>query len=363
MVKYPFRNLVFQGGGAKALAYHGALRVLEDEGILLQIERVAGASAGAALAALLSMRLDVNEIVNIYKTFNADRLAVTQSGRIPDRSSTPNVLRRELERIQNSFSSVTRLATKFGWYSSEYSYQWMQDIVARFGRGNGMATFAQFREWGFRDLYIVVTNMTSHTTEVFSADSSPNVSVVDAILMSQALPIFFEALQFDGQRFGQGDFYADGGILINYPLQIFDERPFAWRNRWFVNGVNWETVGCRLHTAEDCPKRSGSITNLLTYVQNVFEALVETQAVAYQLSKTAQRRSIDISDCCVRSTDWDVRPQADDERYLKLVLAGKSAAVNYLDNYKPPVIKPLLPFSWYLDRWWRSFSRRARSRE
>ncbi|UCC50619.1 MAG: patatin-like phospholipase family protein, partial [Anaerolineaceae bacterium] len=109
MVKYPFRNLVFQGGGAKALAYHGALRVLEDEGILLQIERVAGTSAGAALAALLSMRLDVNEIVNIYKTYNADRLAVTRSGWIPDRSSTPNVLRRELERIQNSFSSVTRL--------------------------------------------------------------------------------------------------------------------------------------------------------------------------------------------------------------------------------------------------------------
>ncbi len=363
MVKYPFRNLVFQGGGAKALAYHGALRVLQDEGILLQIERVAGASAGAALAALLSMRLDVDEIVKVYKTFDIEQLAATKLGRIPDSNSAPSILRRELERIQNSFASVTRLASKFGWYSSAYSYQWMQDIVATYGRGDGKATFGQFREWGFRDLYIVVTNLTTHTTEMFSADTSPHVSVVDALLMSQALPIFFEALRFDGQQFGQGDFHADGGILTNYPLELFDEHPFAWRNRWFVNGVNWETLGCRLHTPEDCPKRSGPITNLLTYVQNIFEALVETQAVAYQLSKTAHRRTIDISDCCVRSTDWDVRPYADDERYLKLISAGKLATVDFLENYRPPVIKPLLPFSWYLDRWWRSINRRSKSRE
>ncbi len=363
MVRYPFRNLVFQGGGVKALAYHGALRVLENEGILTQIERVAGVSAGASVAALLSMRLDVDEIVEVYKTFDIDRVTNARSGSMPARSSTPGFLRRELERIQNSFASVTRLAGRFGWYSSEYSYQWLQDTVANYGRGDGKATFAQFRQWGFRDLYIIVTNMTTHTPEVFSADTTPHVAVVDALLMSQALPVFFEALQFDGQNFGQGDFYADGGILINYPLQIFDERPFAWRNRWFVNGVNWETLGCRLHTPEDCPKRSAQITNLLTYIQNVLEAVIETQAASYQLSKSAQRRTIDMSDCCVRSTEWDVRPFLHDDRYRRLVQAGEAAALHYLDDYKPPVIKPLLPFSWYLDRWWRSLIKQVNRRD
>ena len=176
-------------------------------------------------------------------------------------------------------------------------------------------------------------------------------------------PVFFEALQFDGQEFGQGDFYSDGGILINYPLQIFDERPFAWRNRWFVNGVNWETLGCRMYTPDDCPKRSGQITNLLTYIQNVMEAVIETQAATYQLSKSAPRRTVDISDCCVRSTDWDVRPDPQDERYRRLVRAGEMAALHYLDDYKPPVIKPLLPFSWYLDRWWRSFTKPLNSHD
>jgi NTE family protein len=363
MVRYPFRNLVFQGGGTKALAYHGALRVLENEGILTQIERVAGVSAGAALAALLSMRLDVDEIVEVYQTFDFDQIATARVGFMPDRTSTPGFLRRELERIQNSFASVNRLASKFGWYSSEYSYQWLQDTIAKYCRGDGKATFTQFRQWDFRDLYIVVTNLTAHTSEVFSADTTPHVAVVDALLMSQALPMFFEALQFDGQEFGQGDFYSDGGILINYPLQIFDERPFAWRNRWFVNGVNWETLGCRLYTPVDCPKRSGQITNLLTYSQNVMEAVIETQAAAYQLSKSAQRRTVNISDCCVRSTDWDVQPDLQDERYRHLVHAGEMAALHYLDEYKPPVIKPLLPFSWYLDRWWRSLTKHLKTLE
>ena len=156
---------------------------------------------------------------------------------------------------------------------------------------------------------------------------------------------------------GHGDYYLDGGLLVNYPLQLFDERPFARNNRWFVNGVNWETIGCRTHTPKDCPPRSGAVSNLLSYSQNVFEVLIEAQAAAYRLDKPAQRRSIDISDCGVRTTDWDIRPQMDDERYLRLVSAGEKAATAYLENYIPPVIKPLLPFSWYLDRRWRSFTK------
>lgn len=354
MVRFPFRNLVFQGGGVKASAYHGALRVLEYGDVLPQIERVGGASAGAALAALLSMRLSVDEIVKVYSSYDIDQIAVRRAGEMPRSGNSHGFLRRELERIQQSFASVTRLATRFGWYSSDYSYEWMQGIVAKYGRGNGMATFADFRAWGFRDLYVVATNLTTRTTEIFSADSTPHVAVVDALLMTQALPLVFEALQFDGKRLGQGEFYSDGGILVNYPLQIFDERPFAARNRWFVNGVNWETLGCRLYTPADCPRRKRPITSLLSFAQNLVEALVEAQTITYETSKSAQRRTINISDCCVRTTDWDIWAVPQDGRYLRLVKAGERAARDYLMNYKPPLIKPLLPFAWYLDRWWRS---------
>lgn len=68
ITKYPFKNLVFQGGGIKAFAYHGVLLVLEEQNILSQIERVAGTSAGATLATFLSFRLNVQEILDLYRS-------------------------------------------------------------------------------------------------------------------------------------------------------------------------------------------------------------------------------------------------------------------------------------------------------
>ena len=51
---YRFRNLVFEGGGVKGVAYVGALNELHKRGILDSIERVGGTSAGAINAVLLS---------------------------------------------------------------------------------------------------------------------------------------------------------------------------------------------------------------------------------------------------------------------------------------------------------------------
>ena len=47
MMSYCFKNLVFEGGGAKGIAYLGAMEVLEKKDILKNIERIGGASAGA----------------------------------------------------------------------------------------------------------------------------------------------------------------------------------------------------------------------------------------------------------------------------------------------------------------------------
>ncbi len=63
-----FRNLVFEGGGVKGIAYAGAIQVLEKQNILEDIRRVAGASAGAITAALLSAGAssrDIEEIVGL----------------------------------------------------------------------------------------------------------------------------------------------------------------------------------------------------------------------------------------------------------------------------------------------------------
>jgi predicted acylesterase/phospholipase RssA len=51
-----FRNLIFEGGGVKGIAYVGAMQILQDRGILPEIRRVGGTSAGA-INALIFARL------------------------------------------------------------------------------------------------------------------------------------------------------------------------------------------------------------------------------------------------------------------------------------------------------------------
>ena len=69
---YHFRNLIFEGGGVKGIAYVGALRQLQQRGVLEKIQRVGGTSAGAINAVLLSTghTLDETEKVLSNLDFN-----------------------------------------------------------------------------------------------------------------------------------------------------------------------------------------------------------------------------------------------------------------------------------------------------
>ena len=54
-----FRNLIFEGGGVKGIAYVGAMQVLEQRDILKDIRRAGGTSAGAINALLFALGFDI----------------------------------------------------------------------------------------------------------------------------------------------------------------------------------------------------------------------------------------------------------------------------------------------------------------
>ena len=231
-----YRNLVFKGGGVRGIAYMGALEVLDEYRIVENIERVAGTSAGAIAAAMVAMRLPIPETRDLFNSLELSK--IPQSITSPGRRIFPLLAEQE---------NTRRFITKYGWYSSEYFYKWLMEVIDCQCDGNGRATFAEFQERGFRDLYIVAANLSRQRAEVFSAFHTPNVAVADAVRMSMSIPIFFEALRFDGKSFGDGDYYVDGGLFDNFPMHIFDQPDLAGRNWSFREGINWETLGLCLH--------------------------------------------------------------------------------------------------------------------
>lgn len=335
--KYPFKNLAFQGGGTKTYAYHGALMALEKHGILDQIERVVGTSAGAMLAAVVSFRLGIAETMAIYAGMDFSRMPGTA---VPRNEEHLNMVQRLVEpgwnKVIGNVDAVNRLIRKFGWYDNSYAYEWMAGTIADNCGGNGRATFADFRSRGFRDLHVVAANITTHEMTVFCAAKTPDVAVVDALLMSQTVPLYFEALQFNGREFGSGDYYADGGIVNNYPIHIFDDPDFAQGNRWFIQGTNWETLGLRLYTPADCPDPRPGINNIITYVGHMFEALFDAQEVAFNSNRIDQLRTINISNCCVSTLDLAVRPIPGNAKYDELFTTGHETTAAYLADYQRP---------------------------
>lgn len=312
--KHLYRNLVFKGGGVRAIAYMGALDVLDQLGIVDGIQRVAGTSAGAIAATLVSLRLSIPETRALASTLD------------PTKVGKPMTSERPL-RFWESLDSESyfRLLRHYGWHSSQYVYEWVQGTVAEQCGGDGRATFADFRERGFRDVYIVASNVSRHQAEVFSAAHTPHVAVADAVRMSISIPIFFEALRFDGQAFGDGDYYVDGGLYDNFPMHLFDRAELAERSWAYRDGVNWETLGLFLFPMrlrnQDTPERPETVWKFLTLMlRNVYYA---QQASNYQTNPVDKHRTIEISDCGIAPVELDVK--RDSEKYRQLYASGQQA--------------------------------------
>lgn len=370
--EYPFRNLVFQGGGMKMFAYHGALQVLEEAGILEGIERVAGASSGSLTAMLVSLRLPVAETIGLFQQFDYSRIPEANGSSIdenpdegdPGHRAVPSSADAEtapapasdegqagspedsrplweqlttgewaqnFQDVVGNVKAVMRLVNQHGWYANRNLYRWIGDVIAD-QVGDRRATFRDFQRQGRRDLYVIATNLSHQRAEVFSVDTTPDVAVADALLLSQSIPLFFEAPRFDGRQLGRGDYYTDGGVLDNFPLQLFDEPRHVYARANFVDGINHETLGCRLFTPRDC-QEPAEIRTLVDFVVNLFLTMNAAEDIAYASNPTAQQRTVEISNCCVESTDFDLRPHPDDPRYRELVEAGRSAMRRYLADY------------------------------
>ena len=90
---YHFKNLVFEGGGVKGIAYIGAMQVLEDEGVLPAVERVGGTSAGAINATLFALGFSIAEQRTILNRLNFKNFMDDNFGVIRDAESASQQVR------------------------------------------------------------------------------------------------------------------------------------------------------------------------------------------------------------------------------------------------------------------------------
>jgi NTE family protein len=192
---YHFRNLVFEGGGMKGVAYAGALQALGRRGILRNIVRVGGTSAGAINACLFALGFSNSETRSLLNDLDFNNFLDDDWGVLRD---------------------TQRLIERFGWYRGDYFHSWIGERVAE-KLGDRRATLANLTEAGLPELHLYGTNLSTGFGEVYSADNRPSMRIADAVRISMSVPLFFAAWRNERE-----DVLVDGGVLNNYPIKLFD---------------------------------------------------------------------------------------------------------------------------------------------
>lgn len=295
-------NLVLEGGGVKGMAYPGALQVLEANGVLPKIDKVAGTSAGSIAAALIALGYSPLEMQALMLDLDFQQF---EDG--------------------SSLGGPGRFFRRFGWFKGDYFLDWMQCRV-KDKTGNPDATFADLHEdrSRFRDLFVVSSDLSRRRSKVFSHATSPDLPVAQAVRASMSIPLFFEAFYIDDKLFGETgqrqDLFVDGGVFDNYPIELFDQK-----------GVNPRTLGLFLSNLEAPTNPDYRIDSFPEYARNLFEALLSVQVNAFNNNPDDQKRTIVIDNLGVRTTDFDLSQ----ELKCKLVQQGVIAACKYFGGQAP----------------------------
>ncbi len=349
---YPFRNLVFKGGGILGIAYLGAIEVLGSDSynILNQIERVSGASAGAITAMIVSLCETSDEIIAMADSLDFTKVPQKKGNERDTMSaSTEQMIEQQLQvmfgaRGKIDLKCLKRLLSDFGWYSSEYLYNWLRtQIQSKFDQkqrasktiaarkdddqtkgAKGLQTFQDFKNAGFKDLYVSVANVTKHTNEILSYENAPNMPVADAVRMSMSIPLYFEAIKYND------DYYADGGLVNGYPMEVFDDEKYMHDKNLFNDGINLETLGCHLYEGTN-NERKIQVKGLIDYIMDLVRSIMKIQQIKFNSTPNLVARSADINDCGFSAVDFDIKKG--DAKYNKLYQSGKDTMIKYLQDY------------------------------
>ena len=329
---YRFRNLVFEGGGVKGIAYVGAMQALKEEGILPAIQRVGGTSAGAINATLFALGFSNAEQRDILKNLDFNDFKDDSWGVARD---------------------TYRLLNEFGWYKGDFFHEWISQHV-KTKMGTPDATFSDLKEAGKLDLYVYGTNLSTRFGEIFSAEHTPTARIGDAVRISMSIPLFFAAV-----RNARNDVYVDGGMLNNYPVKLFDREKYiqpqnrqkmAMRTKYYEKEnkrflkkhptsspyvFNKETLGFRLDSKQEIGVfRHGAepvhhkIDDFPDYIHALVSTLMESQGNTH-LHGDDWQRTIYIDTLGVGTTDFDLS----DAKKKNLEASGRKGAKDYFQWY------------------------------
>jgi len=320
-------DAVFEGGGAKGIAYAGALEIFEQAGY--QWKNLAGASAGAITAALLAVGYPAKEIRKILE----ERIDYQRFRDAKGIGNIPYV------------GPYLNLLIKKGMYKGDYFLDMMRTLL-REGMAkyhpdkkiDGEVTFGDLivdkepddSMEDYEDRYkyrlqVVVSDISTNRMVILPRESKERfgvepeeLEVALSVRMSGSFPFVFEPVPFKDAN-NRKHLLVDGGMLSNFPISLFDspgEQVPTWPTFGFLL---WEPGSERPY------KR-------ISWIGSMAMALIKTMTAAHDrkaIEEITNSRILKIPTGKYTTTDFDL----DRKDVEWLCDSGEKAAERFLKTW------------------------------
>jgi len=320
---------IFEGGGAKGLAHVGALKAVEAR---VQFLGVAGSSAGAIVAALVAAGYSADELyekqsrggaLNIdftYKFFGRLRWDEWKNFAADFKKSFCEVsvwgawIRAPFLYLRHSHV-IDRIHERHGVFSNQELALWVNELLVKKLRQRKVID-NNIVEVAFQHidtpLKIVASNISAQRIEIYSRETTPEMSVAQAVAASASIPFFFIP---SGKN---GELVLDGGLLSNFPAWLFDTE----RRKY---GPQMPTLGFRL--VPELTSASGCADNFLGRL--IYAVLAGDSSLEVREIENLHTIPLKVK---VEATSFDLS----DSELDRLYESGKTDAENYLISVYGP---------------------------
>ena len=139
------------------------------------------------------------------------------------------------------------------------------------------------RRLGSSKLHLVATKLNTRTSEVYSRDTTPNMSVAGAVRRFMSIPLFFAAVREPDEVF------VDGGLLDNYQVRLFDRAKYVAEQ----NRPRHTTI-----TKAYAEAKREKIENFFVYGWKLIQTLMRSQDTA------TWRAATGIAPCTLTRSEW-----------------------------------------------------------
>ena len=285
IVEHP-NSLVFSGGGAKGTAYAGILKYLQEQGKLKNVTRFIGTSAGSIMCMFMSIGMHYEENMEpgskhfwelIYEMFEEEDFIDFIENPILNKMVKEDNLSHLTGNWLDSISPIAdSLRDQYALCDGSNLLRFFKKSLERFGVDGNITLNELYKKTG-KHLILVSCSLSYRKIAYFDYKTAPDLPVVEAVRASMAIPFVFKPVKYNN------DFFIDGGVVNNYPINYFDYYGI-------VHEVKPATLGFVLYSEKDMlrPKwrRIGDTADYTKAVLNIITTNTGTALFKKNVDRT-----------------------------------------------------------------------------